>query len=125
MTYYEVLHRMVEIMYIDKIGWIHPSYCTRTYEFLLRAEQRLRFLPTHTHTPVRTHTHIPASKRLLETNPRAVLEDFSGKYLNVHTQLLASEEVDYFVQMCRDGGKPVNFIPVIDKGVFALRVLRA
>ncbi|XP_049851436.1 uncharacterized protein LOC126326034 [Schistocerca gregaria] len=41
---------------------------------------------------------------------------FEQLYPRSSRQLLSNEDVDYFLQLCRKGGrKPVNFIPVIDK----------
>jgi fatty acid synthase subunit beta len=49
MTYYEVIHRMVQLMFVkgtngNKDRWIHPDYEHRVFQFALRIEERFRRL---------------------------------------------------------------------------------
>lgn len=55
------------------------------------------------------------SRAELQNDPLGALEKLFGTYPLARTQLLASEDVDVFVQICRQKGKPVNFVPVIDE----------
>jgi fatty acid synthase subunit beta, fungi type len=47
--------------------------------------------------------------------PEAFLDRFFAKYPNASSQILASEDVKFFINLCqRPGQKPVPFIPVLD-----------
>jgi fatty acid synthase subunit beta len=47
--------------------------------------------------------------------PFSKLETFFNRYPEASTQILASEDIAYFLALCqRPGQKPVPFIPVLD-----------
>jgi hypothetical protein len=47
--------------------------------------------------------------------PEVFLDRFFAKYPTASTQILASEDVKFFINICqRPGQKPVPFIPVLD-----------
>jgi enoyl reductase-like protein len=106
MTYYEVLNRMIELMFIPSLAqWIHSSFADRLVKILRRTKQRFA-----------TSVEISDEERIY-THPTKVVEEFVASFPRIKTQLMAAEDVDYFLYLAREGGKPVNFIPVIDKGI--------
>ncbi|KAJ2801022.1 fatty acid synthase alpha subunit Lsd1, partial [Coemansia guatemalensis] len=115
MTYAEVVGRMVELMYIaHRQRWAHASYLTRVLEFIARVEQRLRHATGCTSIICGLADANPLSfaKLIVETCPEA------------ETQLIVSEDVQFFVAMCkRRGQKPLPFIPVLDEdfGMFLVK----
>lgn len=109
MTYAEVLWRMIELMFIPGPNgrWIHKSFADRLAKILRRTRQRFA-------TPAPPSGSI-SEEELLATRPHEVVEMFVNANPRVATQLMTGEDVDYFLHLAREGGKPVNFIPVIDK----------
>lgn len=109
MTYAEVLWRMIELMFISgpNSRWIHISYADRLAKILRRTRQRFA-APTPPSGSI-------SEEELLATRPHEVVEAFINANPRVATQLMTGEDVDYFLHLAREGGKPVNFIPVIDK----------
>ncbi|OQS01704.1 fatty acid synthase subunit alpha [Achlya hypogyna] len=108
MTYLEVLQRMVALMHVPS-RWIDVTFMTRVFSFLQRTEQR--FL---TKATTRAKLVVQSAAQL-KTNPQAVLTAFQHAYPAVASALLSLDDVDFFLHLCKFGGKPVNFIPVIDK----------
>jgi fatty acid synthase subunit beta len=108
MTYGEVLSRLVDLMFVDIAGrpqrWIHESFRDRVAKFMTRTEQRFH--------RKRGSTLFDQSE--LKTNPRNALQDFIAAYPQSISTLLSVADCDYFLDLCRTGGKPVNFIPIID-----------
>jgi fatty acid synthase subunit alpha len=129
MTYAGVLRRMIALMYIaapstGKPRWIDESYASRVLQFAQRLESLLthapRVLPRlHQQrdklasAPVQ-RSRLPPLAVLLATPHEwlvSALALFKGA---AERQLLASSDVSFFLALCRTGGKPVNFVPVID-----------
>lgn len=108
MTYAEVLLRMIELMFISGTNsrWIHSSFADRLVKILLRTRERFSTAPA---------TGPVSEEELLATKPKEVVDAFITANPRVATQLMTAEDVDYFLHLAREGGKPVNFIPVIDK----------
>ncbi|GAB9476399.1 Fatty acid synthase subunit alpha, partial [Globisporangium polare] len=108
MTYGEVLSRLVELMFVDIAGrpkrWIHESFRDRVASFMTRTEQRFQ----------RKKNAAPFDQRELSTDPRSALQSFIAAYPQTVTTLVSVSDCDYFLELCRSGGKPVNFIPIID-----------
>uniref|UniRef100_K3WEQ6 Fatty acid synthase subunit alpha n=1 Tax=Globisporangium ultimum (strain ATCC 200006 / CBS 805.95 / DAOM BR144) TaxID=431595 RepID=K3WEQ6_GLOUD len=108
MTYGEVLTRLIDLMYIDIEGrpqrWIHESFRDRVAKFMTRTEQRFR----------RKRNSKSFDQSELKTNPRNALRTFIEAYPLSISTLLSVSDCDYFLDLCRTGGKPVNFIPIID-----------
>eukprot|EP01119_Soliformovum_irregulare_P010017 TRINITY_DN2425_c0_g2_i3.p1 TRINITY_DN2425_c0_g2~~TRINITY_DN2425_c0_g2_i3.p1 ORF type:complete len:3502 (-),score=1233.34 TRINITY_DN2425_c0_g2_i3:1297-11802(-) len=131
MTYSEVLHRMVEIMYLPstaangsarQVRWIHKDYMKRVHLFAKRTEERFiitnqRQIQSIVLPPIRSDlSSVLPSKDMLAEDPMAFITGVISVYPQCDNQLLCSEDVDFFVQLCRERGqKPVNFVPVIDK----------
>lgn len=120
MTYAEVLYRMVELMFIYDASskgtqgrWIHLDFMALFYDFSCRIEERfasiLDVIPSQSKLP---------HKRGLTENPHTWIDTLLKKYTPANDQLVGSEDIDYFIEICRlRGRKPVNFIPVIDKNL--------
>ncbi|KAJ1970693.1 fatty acid synthase alpha subunit Lsd1, partial [Dimargaris xerosporica] len=108
MTYEEVVDRLVDLMYIRKEDrWIDVTQRNLVGDFIRRLEER--FTRTARASvlqdyQVLDHPHNFLSQTLWPTLPEA------------RDQLLTSEDVLYFITLCkRRGQKPVPFIPVLDK----------
>ena len=103
MTYYEVLKRLVDLMYVShQQRWIDPSYRKLVLDFILRIQERL--------TPT---AHFQADAF---SHPSDLLTNFSRCYEIAKTELLYPEDASFFIALCkRRGQKPVNFIPKLDE----------
>ncbi len=115
MTYSEVAYRMVSLMYINKPDgsrWIDSGFFDRVLDFVLHTEER--FIPRSGNNKVTSV--LPPSELLWERPFEWLRRVFEDCYPKAQLQLLSSEDVDYFIQLCkRRMGKPVNFVPVIDE----------
>ncbi|PIA14341.1 fatty acid synthase [Coemansia reversa NRRL 1564] len=112
MTYTEVISRMVELMYITHMQrWVHASYLKCVLEFIARAEARLN----------QTTRCIPTICGLTDADPLSFTQLITEAYPEASTRLVSSEDVQFFVSMCkRRGQKPPPFIPAFDAdfGIF-------
>ncbi|KAJ1962768.1 fatty acid synthase alpha subunit Lsd1 [Dipsacomyces acuminosporus] len=107
MTYAEVVRRIVELMYIkNKQRWIDPTYCNFLACFLHRIERRF----CH-----ETQTfEIQSTIQLLD--PFDAVDLIVGVYPQCQAQLLTSDDIQFFINLCkRRGQKPVPFIPILDE----------
>ncbi|CEG41510.1 fatty acid synthase subunit [Plasmopara halstedii] len=108
MTYGDVLARLIDLMYVEVEGqphhWVHETYFTRVSKFITRTEERLR----------RESSGKLFDQSELNTKPRETFCAFIAKYPQTVTTLLSVQDCDFFLDLCRTGGKPVNFVPVID-----------
>jgi fatty acid synthase subunit beta len=107
MSYAEVLHRMVQLMFIKRqTRWIDDSYRTMLIDFLIRTEER--FAP-----PEVTTAMVGDADGL--TNPSEVVDMILTVYPAARDTLLRTEDVHYFKQLCsRPNQKPVPFVPALD-----------
>lgn len=107
MTYEEVAKRCVELMYVRKSNrWIDLTLRNFTGTFLRRIEQRFADAST---TSVIQHFND------LE-KPDEVIAKVFAKYPDAKTQIISSEDCDYFISMCLSPTqKPVPFVPVLDE----------
>ncbi|KAJ2879371.1 fatty acid synthase alpha subunit Lsd1, partial [Coemansia aciculifera] len=106
MTYAEVISRLVELMYIkQQQRWIHESYHQFVLDFVARAERRLG-------------TDLPEMSivtELRDVSPADLALLFTNRYSVAESQLLYSEDIQFFVGICkRRAQKPVPFIAVLD-----------
>ncbi|KAI9502453.1 acyl transferase domain-containing protein [Coemansia spiralis] len=106
MTYAEVIVRMVELMYVERQKrWIVHLYRNLVLEFANRLERRF-------------HEKLylaPLSQDLVKADPVEYASLIVAQYPLSQTQLLASEDVQYFISMWkRHGQKPLPFVPVLD-----------
>ncbi|MDY6869483.1 MAG: DUF1729 domain-containing protein [Actinomycetota bacterium] len=123
MTYLQWLARYVELAIGDgdstadtnRAGspWLDVTWRDRFARMLQRAEARLH---PQDHGPIDTVFSGSAGSALLEI-PQAAIDALVNRYPDAGTVLLHPADVPFFVQLCKTLGKPVNFVPVIDKDV--------
>ncbi|KAJ2229527.1 fatty acid synthase alpha subunit Lsd1, partial [Coemansia sp. RSA 485] len=117
MTYVEVIERMIELMYSSpKARWISESYRLLVIDFIKRTEFRL----------VDESCSLGSSVAMLlvDAPPLEYTKTLAHFYPDAVTQLVASEDIQYFVAKCKQRGQmPVPFVPVLDEdlGVFMLK----
>jgi fatty acid synthase len=121
MTYLQWLQRYVELA----IGagdstadskspgspWLDGTWRDRFAAMLQRAEARLDDADTG-----RIDTLFGSDSGLLEDPDRAIAA-LLDRYPDAATVLLHPADAPFFVELCKTLGKPVNFVPVIDKDV--------
>jgi fatty acid synthase len=120
MTYLQWLRRYVELAIgdgestadtaKDHTRWLDISWRDRFEQMLQRAEARLD--PTDS-GPIET---LFTDADLFE-DPEAAITALLARYPDARTVKLHPADVPFFVQLCKTLGKPVNFVPVIDKDV--------
>lgn len=109
MTYAEWLGRYLELSgpTEEYPNWVDVSWQRRFEQMVARAEARLN----------------PQDKGEFDAQvdvagePRGVINRLEELYPQAATQLLHPADVAWFVKLARTPGKPVNFVPVIDKDV--------
>ncbi|KAL4138997.1 hypothetical protein PRIC2_002497 [Phytophthora ramorum] len=108
MSYGDVLMRMIDLTYVEIEGkpqrWVHDTFFSRVSRLLTRTEERFR----------RESSGDLFDQSELKANPRGTVRAFIAKYPQTASTLLSVPDCDYFLDICRTGGKPVNFVPVID-----------
>lgn len=120
MTYLQWLQRYVELAIGEGNStadtaapgspWLADTWRDRFEEMLKRAEARLH---PKDFGPIETLFDDAA---LLE-NPSAAIDLLLARYPDAETVQLHPADVPFFVTLCKTLGKPVNFVPVIDKDV--------
>jgi fatty acid synthase, bacteria type len=125
MTYLQWLQRYVELAIGDGDStadtaapgsqWLADTWRDRFEQMLQRAEARLH---PQDHGPIETlfAGSDEAGVRLLE-NPDEAIAALLAHYPDAETVQLHPADVSFFVTLCKTLGKPVNFVPVIDKDV--------
>ncbi|QDQ21639.1 type I polyketide synthase [Corynebacterium glutamicum] len=103
MTYEQWLNRYLELSGPVDGQWIDASWATRFAQMLERAEARLI---------EQDHGQFEPSLTVEEGVDKLV-----AAYPHAATDLLTPADVAWFLGLCRTPGKPVNFVPVIDKDV--------
>ncbi|KAJ2503686.1 fatty acid synthase alpha subunit Lsd1 [Coemansia sp. RSA 1972] len=107
MTYAEVAMRLIEVLYVKhQSRWIDVTMRNLVGDYLLRLEERF----THSEGPalLQSFTQID--------NPLTTITSILDTYPECYTQLLTTEDVQFFINLClRPGQKPVPFIPLMDK----------
>ncbi|KAK1943247.1 Fatty acid synthase subunit alpha [Phytophthora citrophthora] len=108
MSYAEVLIRLIDLTYVEVEGkphrWVHDTYFSRVSRFITRAEERFN----------REKDGEIFNQVELKVNPRGTVSAFVAKYPQTASTLLSVLDGDFFLDLCRTGGKPMNFVPVID-----------
>ncbi|WP_104182659.1 type I polyketide synthase [Mycobacterium avium] len=125
MTYLQWLQRYVELAIGDGDStadtaspgspWLANTWRDRFEQMLQRAEARLHakdFGPIETLFDGSTED----GARLLE-NPAEAIATLLAHYPDAESVQLHPADVPFFVTLCKTPGKPVNFVPVIDKDV--------
>ena len=120
MTYLQWLQRYVELAIGDGNStadtaapgslWLADTWRERFEQMLQRAEARLHPLDSG---PIET---LFSDEALLE-NPDEAIAALLARYPDAETVQLHPADVPFFVTLCKTLGKPVNFVPVIDKDV--------
>ncbi|CDO89801.1 type I polyketide synthase [Mycobacterium triplex] len=120
MTYLQWLQRYVELTIGDGNStadtaspgspWLADTWRDRFQQMLQRAEARLH---PQDHGPIET---LYNDEALLE-NPEAAIAALLRDYPDAERVQLHPADVPFFVTLCKTLGKPVNFVPVIDKDV--------
>lgn len=120
MTYLQWLRRYVELAIGDGDStadtaspgspWLADTWRDRFQQMLQRAEARLH---PQDFGPIET---LYNDESLLE-NPEAAIDLLLDRYPDAETVQLHPADVPFFVTLCKTPGKPVNFVPVIDKDV--------
>lgn len=124
MTYLQWLKRYVELAIgdgdstADTAGpgspWLADTWRERFEEMLKRAEARLNerdFGPIDS-----LYAGGPEGQALLD-NPEQAIAMLVARYPDAESVKLHPADVPFFVTLCKKPGKPVNFVPVIDKDV--------
>ncbi|KAJ1969223.1 fatty acid synthase alpha subunit Lsd1, partial [Dispira parvispora] len=108
MTYEEVVDRLVELMYVQQeTRWIDLSQRNMVGDFIRRVEER--FTKEARPSLLQSYDALDAPFDFLTTT-------FWPAFSQARDQLLTSEDILYFITLCkRRGQKPVPFIPVFDK----------
>ncbi|HNF03852.1 MAG TPA: DUF1729 domain-containing protein, partial [Mycobacterium sp.] len=125
MTYLQWLQRYVELAIGDGDStadtkaegspWLDITWRDRFAAMLQRAEARLNPADVG---PIQTRFDAESAdgERLLE-NPDQAIVALLAEYPDAATVLLHPADVPFFIELCKTLGKPVNFVPVIDKDV--------
>ncbi|RAL11875.1 sterigmatocystin biosynthesis fatty acid synthase subunit beta [Aspergillus homomorphus CBS 101889] len=109
MTYAEVLHRMVDLMYVrHQKRWIDPSYVS----FVLRiASRTLERLPC-----AQIDCHADLTHAVLSENPDLFLCSICEVCPATKDEILNPEDVSFFLlESKKPNQKPVNFIPAFNE----------
>ena len=125
MTYRRWLARYVELAIGDGDStadtkaadspWLDITWRDRFAEMLQRTEARLAAADTG-RIDTLFDASSPDGEWLLE-NPEQAIAALLAGYPDAATALLHPADVPFFIQLCKTLGKPVNFVPVIDKDV--------
>ncbi|MDQ2637063.1 MAG: DUF1729 domain-containing protein, partial [Actinomycetota bacterium] len=127
MTYLQWLQRYVELTVgggdstADTAApgslWLADTWRERFADMLQRAEARLHPQDSGTiETLFDAGIEGTAGRALLE-NPQQAIAALLARYPDAETLKLHPADVPFFITLCKTPGKPVNFVPVIDKDV--------
>ncbi|KAJ5652542.1 Fatty acid synthase subunit beta [Penicillium longicatenatum] len=108
MTYAEVAHRMVDLMYVKhESRWIDDSLKRLTGDFLRRVEERF--------TTANGQASLLQNYSELNT-PYPAVDNILAAYPEAASQLINAQDVQHFLLLCqRRGQKPVPFVPSLDE----------
>ncbi|MGA7053276.1 MAG: fatty acid synthase subunit beta domain-containing protein, partial [Mycobacterium sp.] len=93
--------------------WLADTWRDRFEQMLRRAEARLH---PQDHGPIETLFSGSTDPAVLE-NPDQAIATLLASYPDAETVQLHPADVPFFITLCKTLGKPVNFVPVIDKDV--------
>ncbi|MCD2146567.1 type I polyketide synthase [Gordonia paraffinivorans] len=114
MTYRQWLERYATLAVGDAHGdhlpWADITWQQRFVEMLQRTEARMH---------QQDSGPIPTMFADISTtdDPHAAIDALGSAYPEIDTDILHPADVAFFFELCRTPGKPVNFVPVIDKDV--------
>ena len=124
MTYLHWLQRYVELAIgdgdttadtkKDHSPWLDVSWRDRFEEMLKRAEARLH---PQDSGPIQSLYGVDAEGEALLEDPQAAIAALLTRYPDAEAVKLHPADVPFFITLCKTLGKPVNFVPIIDKDV--------
>src|SRR5882757_7989529 len=124
MTYLQWLQRYVELAIGDGDStadtaapgsqWLADTWRDRFEEMLKRAEARLHPADSG---PIETLYNVSAEGEALLEDPQRAVAELLARYPDAEAVKLHPADLPFFVTLCKTLGKPVNFVPVIDKDV--------
>ncbi|WP_273735710.1 type I polyketide synthase [Mycolicibacterium septicum] len=124
MTYLQWLRRYLELSIgegnstadtkRDDSPWLDVTWRDRFEQMLKRAEARLH---AQDFGPIETLFEASGDGEALLEDPKAALAALVSAYPDAASVQLHPADVPFFVELCKTLGKPVNFVPVIDKDV--------
>jgi fatty acid synthase len=124
MTYLQWLRRYVELAIGEGDStadtaspgspWLADTWRDRFQQMLQRAEARLH---PKDFGPIEALFADKSTGSGLLENPEAAIDLLLDSYPDAGTVQLHPADVPFFVTLCKTLGKPVNFVPVIDKDV--------
>jgi fatty acid synthase len=124
MTYLQWLRRYVELSIGEGDStadtkrpdspWLDVSWRDRFEEMLKRVEARLH---PQDSGPIETLFTVDAQGEALLEDPERALSQLLSRYPDAEDVKLHPADVPFFITLCKTLGKPVNFVPVIDKDV--------
>ncbi|CDO06071.1 type I polyketide synthase [Mycolicibacterium cosmeticum] len=124
MTYLQWLDRYVELAIgdgnstadtkRDDSPWLDITWRDRFEGMLKRAEARLH---PQDSGPIETLFDSGSEGAALLEDPAAARAALLSRYPDAETIKLHPADVPFFITLCKTPGKPVNFVPVIDKDV--------
>ncbi|HEV7422563.1 MAG TPA: fatty acid synthase subunit beta domain-containing protein, partial [Mycobacterium sp.] len=124
MTYLQWLQRYVELAIGDGDStadtaapgspWLADTWRDRFEEMLKRAEARLHPADSG---PIETLYGVDTEGEALLEDPQRAIVALLARYPDAEAVKLHPADVPFFVTLCKTLGKPVNFVPVIDKDV--------
>lgn len=114
MTYFEWLDRYATLAVgdgrSDQVPWADITWQQRFTDMLQRTEARMN---PQDRGPIPTMFADLAAT----DDPHAAIDALVGVYPQAEVDILHPADVAFFLELCRTPGKPVNFVPVIDKDV--------
>lgn len=124
MTYEQWLRRYVELAIGDGDStadskkadspWLDITWRDRFTEMLQRAESRLDLVDFG---PIETLFGATESGEALLEDPDQAIAALVARYPDAAEVKLHPADVPFYINLCKTPGKPVNFVPVIDKDV--------
>lgn len=124
MTYEQWLRRFVELAIgegdstadtkRDHSPWLDVTWRDRFTDMLQRAEARL---DAKDYGPIETLYGATEEGEALLENPQQAIAALLERFPDASTVKLHPADVPFFINLCKTPGKPVNFVPVVDKDV--------
>ncbi|RPA12678.1 type I polyketide synthase [Gordonia sp. OPL2] len=94
----------------DQLPWADITWQQRFVDMLQRTEARM--------SPVDSGPIPTMFGELGSTDdPHSAIDALGSVYPEIESDVLHPADVSFFLELCRTPGKPVNFVPIIDKDV--------
>jgi fatty acid synthase subunit beta len=102
--------------------WVDPTYLERTVQFAARVEARFfaraeKLQREHLQRSAAATIPLLPTAEMFASRPLEACQRIADAYPDAQSQILCEEDLDFFLAICEGGGKPVNFIPIIDEGL--------